>query len=647
MSNTYDHELQRFFGKDGLLQKYLPEYEYRSTQEEMSSFVADRLTSEEHGIVEAGTGIGKSFAYLIPAFICVMNEGKKGAISTETKTLQHQLLTKEIPILQSIMKKEFDRFIRVELCLGGGNYLCRRRYEAQLLQGKSSPAFSMIADLLDKEVLFSRLDITIQEGLWQKINRKSEFCLRSKCSNFAICPFQKAKKNWHSADILLLNHYLFFSNISAGKTYLPYTDFVIFDEGHSVPEISCKQLGFVLFQNHFSQELSFTTVRTQLLQITDASGDLLVELYQQITQGFARLYETFERIIEDKGNTFRLLHPVLSALELEKLINSFLKKTGGINDDDIPESARFHLDGILGSLVGLQKIIVSLTNRVEHSEVLWLEKGEQLSLHGQPVIPEDIFKNEINSYYPSIILTSATVAVNEDFSFIQNRTSLNEAPTLMLKSDYNYKEHVMLYYPERQERSDGQMVEHICNTVLDISSITGGNTLVLFNSYMMLEACESILFDNGKFSIVSQSEFSAYEAVEIYKREESPILLGTHSFWQGIDLPGTLLKNLVITKLPFDPPERPDIQGMEERLKAEGQNPFISFFVPKAVIKFRQGFGRLIRRHDDRGVVAVIDPRVHTKRYGSQFLKSLPECRECTTINEIEEFCSKNGLSGK
>jgi ATP-dependent DNA helicase DinG len=649
LSEKEETELLPFFGKEGYFAQHIEQYEDRPSQKEVSLFIEESLKKEEHAFVEAGTGTGKSIAYLLPAFLYAAREAKKGAISTETKALQHQLLFKEIPLLQKIFHEHFERYIRVELCLGSANYLCQRRFESHISSregGRDTKPLETIGFYLEKGRSFSRFDITISDSTWNHINRQGEFCLRNRCGHFASCPYQNARKNWQNADILIINHYLFFSNIGAGKSFLPYTDFVVFDEAHSISDICCKQMGFTLGTDYFKDEISPVNVRELFRRMDDSeTAPILLDTFERVYILLSDFFFILRAIAKDRSIT-RLTKPLLSALNLEKEINSFIRLSGDIDEEAIDKNGALLFDGLIAAMTALQKIIVTIAYPFEGRQVIWLEQGTGVLLKGQPIDPVEIFQKEINSYYQSLIFTSATLAVQESFDFIKMRTGVESERTLLLQSDYNYKENVLIYIPKKNY-SYGDMareVEHICTTVRDIGECTGGSLLVLFNSYMMLEACESILESEDEFNIISQSEYSAFEAVELYKKEENALLLGTHSFWQGIDLPGKVLKGVVITRLPFDPPDRPDIQGAEELFKSMGKSPFESYHLPRAVIKFRQGFGRLIRTSEDAGIVALTDSRVIEKGYGKLFLNSIPECRISSALDDVEAFCIEKEL---
>ncbi len=644
MNDKYKSIITGIFDDNGDLASNLKDYRSRPSQIKMALQTADALFKEKHVAIEAGTGIGKSLAYLVPSILYAVSEGKRGAISTETRTLQNQLVSKEIPLLQQIMLPYTTRKIKIEICLGSGNYLCLRKYDHARASGVFNKHELKKIHLIDEAVennnIITRIDGTLPESIWKHIHRDKDFCLRSKCPHFGYCMLQQARLRWNSADLLIMNHYLYFTHINTGKTYLPYFDFAVFDEAHAVPEICCKQLGFSIDSDYFRHDTSPEEIHKTIQSIKDPQKrDRLLDLFTYIRDEYRYFFDLLTSIAKD-NNSFRITKPIASASFLSDALKRFIDISGKIEEDDCDEYTLFMIDGIRARLLPLHSAIDMITRKPADDWVFWIENSNRTLFNGQPIESSKIFDNDIFSFYSSLVFSSATLTVNNSFDFFLSRiTDINrdKMEFLKLDSEFDYKKNLVVHLNrDKINPSDKSYAKHITEIITKCAKITNGNVLILFNSYRLLNLCEDILCQQEKYPVISQSEFSAIEAVTLYRKENNALLLGTHSFWQGIDLQGDLLKAVIITQLPFTPPDRPNIEARTKIIEKRGENPFELLHLPSAVIKFRQGVGRLLRSENDYGILVILDGRITQKSYGKLFYESLPDHQTAETLQELK-----------
>ncbi|MCP4727905.1 MAG: ATP-dependent DNA helicase [bacterium] len=639
------------FGKDGALKNFLNNFEYRHEQLQMSEFILENLFDQKNTLVEAGTGIGKTLAYLIPTIIYCLENNKTLAVSTETKALQKQLIDKDLPLVKNILKKYFGKDIKYSLCLGSSNYPCRKRFEALLSKGKFSKSEMKTAERLsgffNNKDIFTRLDIKVSGKMWSEIAREPDACNYYNCPFASLCVFQKAKREWINSKVLVMNHYLFFSNIASGKAYLPKFDIAIFDEAHSIEEIASDQLGFNISYDQIMDiinKLHSPKRKTSILLkiANELKRNKALKIIGEVSSELGSFFENLRKLFPASQNTIRLRGSLNFGQDLMKSTKDLLLILESVEDEFEEEPWKIEFDIVRGKLFVFLMNLEALLYQQNPNFVYWIERSEEellgdIHLMGEPLDVSEIMHNEVNSFYRSNIFVSATLTSGGDFSFLANRLGIHDYKSLLLDSPFDYKNQVVLYLGKDAVPPDNpSYVDQATKISAEIIDHIGGNCLILFTSYRMLGSVKEGLAGIADYNIYAQGDYPASETVERYIKDNGSVLMGTHSFWQGIDLPGDLLKGVILMRLPFGVPDRPLIQARIESLQEMGMNPFFSYQIPNAVIRFKQGFGRLIRSSTDKGIVAVLDSRILSKSYGKLFIKALPGCTVVQRMDELK-----------
>lgn len=637
------------FGKDGILGNIHENFEFRNEQLQMAEFVYELFSENRSGIVEAGTGVGKTLAYLVPAIMYCMENNNILAISTETKALQKQLIDNDLPLVRAVLDEHGVKF-KYSLCLGSSNYACMRRFSALVERGgfskKDINHIESLSDKIHSRNVFSRFDISIPDYLWSSVSREPDTCSNYKCPYFSNCVFQLAKKEWSDSNLLVMNHYLFFTNISVQKTYLPLFDIVIFDEAHSIEDICADQMGFSindtdlheLIKRYFSIQL-----RDKISEISNCktiikkAGKIAV----RITGESETFFESMRNCLTDKTTARSITPPGNIAKDLIGLLDEFLFTLNEIAPKLETESMIFEFDLFRSKIFQFSENLKSFSFHSRDSYVYWMEKQDDallgsVYLKGQPLDIDGILNSEVNSFYNSVLYTSATLSINGSFDYVRDRLGIENGRELLLKSPFNYKEQAVLYTSRSEIDPDNPLyIDNIARDIAIIVEALGGNCLVLFTSYWAMNRTREKLESMTQRTLHVQGDSPASVVLRNYIKDSGSILMGTNSFWQGIDLTGDLLKGVIITRLPFSVPDRPYIQARTEKFIEKGLNPFFAYQVPEAILKFKQGFGRLIRSGSDRGIVAVLDPRITKKKYGSSFINSIPQCDTVTSMDDL------------
>ena len=641
----------KIFGETGMIARAMNvSYEHRPQQIEMAGAVEQALGAKAHLIVEAGTGVGKSLAYLVPAIIWARSENQRVVVATYTKALQQQLVDKDLPFL----KKALGDF-RYALCVGGENYLCLRRFDqlrmADLYEQNEVGALNRIFEwsTSTRTGLRSDLDIEPSAALWGKACRQADLCFGKDCSYYRDCFYQKAKSVEQQAHILVANHHLFFADMATGGNVLPFHKAVIFDEAHQIEDVATDYLGVevsnasvrYLLDTLLSQRTRkglLTRVRSQGHEVQILRG--MVDGLRVIADNFFLNLHPFvqkEPVLRVRRKDF--VPDILSEPLLE-LRDALLELEAETHEEELEVKAFASRAQTLASAVRM-----NLAQK-EDGFVYWAEReNTRYRLVASPIDVAETLREELFGKKDTVVLTSATLSAAGTFTYICNRLRLDAPTELLLDSPFDFEQQAMLYIAaglDDQQAAGYQ--EKFDEELQGVLAVTKGRTLVLFTSYGQLrKSAETLRKNLPELGILCQGEMPAYRLVEQFKAVPNAVLLGTASFWQGIDIPGDALQCVIIAKLPFAVPDDPIIEARMELLK----NPFFEYQVPQATLLFRQGFGRLIRTKTDKGAVAVLDSRIMTKNYGKSFLKSIPKCRITDERNEFRKFFERLRSEGQ
>jgi ATP-dependent DNA helicase DinG len=634
--------MMKLFGESGLISRSMNRaYEHRPQQADMAGAVQKALADKTHLIVEAGTGVGKSLAYLVPLVYWTREENCRAVVATYTKALQQQLVDKDLPFLKNVLGD-----FRYALCVGGENYLCLRRFDALRMgdlyeQNEIESLNRLFAwSTVTRTGLKSELDAVPPPGLWAKACRQPDLCFGKDCSYYRDCFYQKAKAFEQQAHILVANHHLFFADLATDGNVLPQYKAVVFDEAHQVEDVATDYLGVEV--TNFSVRYLCDTLLSQrtrkglLTRLTVQDSE--VQVVRGMVDGLRVVSENF----------FLNLHPYLSkepALRIRRkdlvpdiLSGPLMELCDALLDltaDSLEEE--LEIKAFAARARGLANAVRVNLNQSADGFVYWAEREkERLRLVASPIDVAETLRGNLFGKTGTVALTSATLSTAGSFTYIKNRLGLDAPAELLLDSPFDFENQAMLYIaPGLNDQQAEGYQEKFDDELQSVLSVTKGRTLVLFTSYGQLrKSAETLRRELPDLGFLCQGEMPAYRLIEQFKNIPSAVLMGTASFWQGIDIPGEALQCVVIAKLPFAVPDEPIVEARMERLK----NPFYEYQVPQATLLFRQGFGRLIRTKTDRGAVAVLDSRIMTKNYGKAFLKSIPKCRITDERGEFEKF---------
>lgn len=665
----------------GPFSQFFQSFEQRPEQVAMLRAVTNALSYGSHLMVEAGTGVGKSFAYLVPAALFAKLNNTRVVVSTNTINLQDQLIQRDLPNLSQALNLDF----RFAVLKGRSNYLCPRRLESLRHFGPRTTdemrvlAKVMVWQMTNQSGDRSELNLTgpAEREVWVRISAEDDACTSETCMKRTggACPFHRAKTASQSAHVLVVNHALLLSDIATGSKVLPEYSHLIIDEGHHLETATTSSLSFRLNQNDLERMMKeiggstsgvlgrlltetkdalrpsdFGLLQKQVSQATDMSfriEQVNREFFSALAE-FARLqregqpqsnYAWQARILpatrtlpywdeveiawDTAGSTVRML---LKALEQIYSAIADLYNEGHDNLQDVMAD----LGNVARRLGEAEVNVTSMISKPNAELVYWIEvqpQGSRLSLNAAPLRVGPLIEKHLWHTKQAVVLTSATLTTHGQFQYLRNTLGADEADEMQLGSPYDYESAALLYIandiPEPNVNGYQQQLDR---TIVSTAKATGGRMLVLFTSYAALKKTSQAItgpLAREDIYVYEQGDGASPNALlESFKATERAVLLGTKSFWEGVDVPGDSLSIVMITKLPFDVPTDPLIAARSEMY----EDSFQEYYLPEAILKFRQGFGRLIRTASDRGVVAILDRRVLTKQYGRLFLESLPQC---------------------
>jgi len=653
--------LHAFFAPGGILAKSPLPYEYRPGQLEMAKAVERALEERRHLIVEAGTGTGKTLAYLLPALRACMTTGRRVIVSTGTKALQDQLFFRDIPFLESLLGD-----LRVCYMKGRANYLCRHK----LVTLTSHPILSGLEEI-DQFHQIAEWEKTTETGdraelselpevsaLWSRLDARSEACLGSTCPDYQRCFVTEMRRKAQEADVVIVNHHLFFADLAVRQLasgapdagVLPEAGAVIFDEAHELEDIASNYFGLSVSNIRFEDLVrDIETMLKKGGNYASAPNTAVLVSGQQLRDRarmfFSQLpmvgdgrqpFDNREEFLETRGDLYLGVKNTLVRLEAE------LDQLRGVEE----------APGLRKRVTNLRTELEFLLESTSGNMVYWLERRVSGGLHkasrtiflqATPIDVSGLLDSELFQRFPTVVLTSATLTVQGSFEHIRGRLGLADGRELVVPSHFKYEKQALLYLPPEMpdpRAPDYQSAAAEC--IRRVLGITKGRAFCLFTSYSQMRDLYERLLPVLDYPILLHGAAPRNTLLDQFRTTPNAVLFGTASFWQGVDVQGEALSCVIIDRLPFAVPNDPVVAARMRFIEESGGKPFFEYQVPSAVIALKQGFGRLIRSLEDRGVLVLLDPRIRQKRYGQAFLESLPPYRVTTSITDVELFFEMN-----
>ena len=646
--------LYGFFGPGGVLARAHQQYEFRRGQLAMAEEVEKALADKRHLIVEAGTGTGKTLAYLVP----VIRSGKRVIISTGTKNLQEQLFHKDVPFLESITGK-----LRVCYMKGRNNYLCRQKvYDLEtqpILNGLNEiEHFRIIRDWEKTTETGDRAELAAlpeNSSVWAKLDARTEACTGQKCQQFERCFITEMRRKAAESDIIIVNHHLFFADLAIKRAaegapdvgILPEAGAVIFDEAHELEDVAGAYFGISVSNLRFSEiARDVENVLRQKHLLSASISSAVIRLRDRSQFFFALLppgdgrfaFSERREFLEENGDEYlglanatgRLAHELSAIPEKPEEVFNLIRRCEELN-------------------AGLRFVMESQ----DRNTVFWIERrnfgdsgprrkdrtGGNVFITATPIDVSQILRQTLFEMLETAVLTSATLAVSGGFEYILSRLGLQHARTLVVPSHFDYESQAVLYVPpDLPDPRTPQFTARAADRIRKLLEITRGRAFVLFTSYAQMNEVHDRLLGELEYPMLLQGTAPKSALLDEFRSTPNAVLFATASFWQGVDVQGEQLSAVIIDRLPFAVPNDPVVAARIKAIDDEGGNAFFQYQVPAAVITLKQGFGRLIRSLHDRGLLALLDNRIIKKQYGRVFLESLPKYTTTTDIAKVEEF---------
>ncbi len=709
-------EMEALLQKEGPIARHINGFEERQQQIDMLSSICAGYNEKKIALIEAGTGTGKTMAYLVPAIYWAVRNKTRVVVSTNTINLQEQLINKDIPLLQKALDPEFEAV----LVKGRSNYVCLRKADdvesdfAALAEEHEIEELQELIHWARQSQDGSKADLSVipSATVWEKIAAESDTCTHSRCKYFRECFVNKARRKAARAHILVVNHHLLFADLAvrrqtgsfADAAILPPYQAIVFDEAHHLEHVATHYFGSrvtraglvrILNRLHRRKKAIYKghlhTLKHRLLSKKAAVPDdivqriimtidgELVDLIEQIAamndelmDSLYQVLQTREQktgVLDEKEIKLRLLPHIVDQViydtGLDAHFKEFIQQLKILSSvllrltETVKRGVRSDGEEMLNNLIEVEAnaerieaaadILTEVLFNSSEEDIRWIEAKpayrNRSILHFQvsPLHIDQVMKEAVFDTFETIIMTSATLTSDNKFDFIRERlglTLVEEKRNIcaQLPAPFNYKEQVIMAVPKDMPDPRSQnFASELSKSVLDALLVSEGRAFVLFTSFgllnMIFRQLEGPLAEHG-IRVLKQGSMNRHDLLNQFKREKTSVLFGTDSFWEGVDVEGDALESVIITKLPFQVPSEPIIEARYEAIEKDGGNPFMEYAVPLAVLKFKQGFGRLIRRKTDRGCVIIFDNRVINKSYGKRFLRSLPECKNVFASRE-------------
>lgn len=634
----YDDKIIHAFSDDGLLSSNIKGFRPRAAQLEMAQAVGRAVKFATPVVVEAGTGTGKTFAYLVPALL----SGKKTIVSTGSKNLQDQLFNRDLPTIQKALKYKG----KVALLKGRANYLCLERLDQVVVMGVLGDK-SVLADLSKVSKWHNSTKtgdlsecITIAEDspILPQLVSTTESCLGSDCPHFKDCYVVQARRKAMEADVVVVNHHLFCADMAVKETgfgeLIPQAELVIFDEAHQLPDIASQYFGQSLSSRQLfdickDTNIVYRTELKDLAQLGKASDHLLksVQDFRLLMGGEGQIRGNLRELFNDK----KVVDGLTKISENIDFLSEVIKKSLGRSET---------LDKIFERLAEVKVQLKKLSDTSVVGYCYWYEaNGRSFGLHITPLTVSDKFGEQLKNQQIGWVFTSATLEVGGKFDHFCHRLGIENAEQMVLQSPFDYANQSLLCVPRYLPDSNKpHTLSTLGKMLMPVIEANKGRCFLLCTSYFMMRGLADFLREHSKLSVLLQGETSKARLLEKFIKEENSVLVATQSFWEGIDVRGDALSLVIIDKLPFTSPDEPLLKARMEDCRLQGGEPFNDIQIPEAVITLKQGVGRLIRDVTDRGVVIICDSRLVMRNYGQTFLKSLPPSKRTRDLDTVTKF---------